>query len=272
MYNQPELLFYNHDELLEGPLWDGKGGILYFVSIKSERVYSLNVNTGMIKSYETDGPVGCVAINSAGKLITAEKKGIFETDLLTGKKMFTAHVYDGDYYRYNDGKLDPCGRLFVGIMGDLKRETGDGALYMISEGKISVAVAGTTISNGLGWSPDGKHMYFIDTPTKKVMRYTYDTSTGDMSDPHCFAEITNGSPDGMCVDIDGSVWVAQWGGSCVSHYDDATGEKLGEIKLPVKNVSCCAVGGENMDTLYITTARSAEKEPLAGGLFAVKIR
>ena len=272
MEQKPQLFFFNRDKLLEGPCWDEKTNTLYCVSIKDERIYAFDTETGRVTSYETDGPVGCVDIDNDGKLLSAEKTGIFKTDLKTNKKRFVAHVYNGDYYRYNDGKLDPKGRLFVGIMGDLSRKPGDGALYRICDDEITVAVENTTISNGLGWSPDGKYMYFIDTPTKKVMRYSYDMSDGTMSDPTVFAEISNGSPDGMCVDIDGSIFVAQWGGGCVSHYDGVSGKKLGEISLPCKNVSCCAVGGKDMDTLFITTAVGAEYEPLAGGLFSVKIR
>lgn len=272
-YNTAELVFYNGAELLEGPCWDEDNKLLYFVSIKADTVFCLNPDTGRIQSFETDGPVGCAVLKN-GKLITAEKSGIYERSLESGKKKFIAHVYDDDVFRYNDGKLDRDGRFFVGTMGDKQRMNGKCALYRIDgENDYKLMVGGVTISNGLGWTGDNKNMYYIDTPTHEVWRYNYDPETAEMSERVVAAYIEDGSPDGMCVDIDDTVWIAHWGGGKVSHWDMNRKERIGEIHLPVTNVSSCCVGGENMDTLFITTAKSADKsEPTAGGLFKAKIR
>lgn len=266
------LLFYNDAELLEGPHWDAENGLLYFVSIKADTVFSLDVKTMRLKSYATDGAVGCAVLKS-GKLLTAEKNGIWSRDTETGEKSFICHVYSDPKFRYNDGKLDPKGRFFVGTLGDYGRLPGECGLFRIEpDGSFTEVVSGTTVSNGLGWSKDGKRMYFIDTPTHEVWQYDYDPETGEMSNRRTAAVINDGSPDGMCVAADDTVFIAHWGGEKVSHWDLATGQRLEDIRLPVTNVSSCCIGGEKMDTLFITTAKCAEKdEPLAGGLFAVKI-
>ena len=268
-----DLLFFNDAQLLEGPHWDGENNLLYFVSIKSDTVFSIDVRTMRVKSYETDGAVGCAVVKD-GELITAEKSGIYKRNLETAEKELICHVYNDPKFRYNDGKLDPEGRFYVGTLGDYGRLPGECGLYRIeSDGKFSKVVSNVTISNGLGWTKNGKRMYFIDTPTHEVWAYDYDLNTGKITNKKVAAVINDGSPDGMCVDIDDTAFIAHWGGGKVSHWNLETGEKLEEILLPVTNVSSCCIGGEKMDTLFITTAKNAEKdEPLAGGLFAVKIR
>lgn len=270
---RPELIFFNNSVLLEGPCWDKSSETLYFVSIKSDTVFALDVNTGRITSYPTSGPVGCAVVRD-GKLLTAEKSGIFETDMNTLEKRFVTHVYDDPVYRYNDGKTDPKGRFFVGTIGDTKRMENKCALYRVnSDGSYDLVIDNATVSNGLGWSSDGKTMYYIDTPTHKVRRYDYDIESGTPTFRDTFAVIEDGVPDGMCVDVDDTIWVAHWGGGKVSHWDTLGGKRMGEIELPVKNVSSCCVGGKDDRYLYITTAKSDdESETLAGGLFRVKIR
>ncbi|NCB65312.1 MAG: SMP-30/gluconolactonase/LRE family protein, partial [Bacilli bacterium] len=138
---------------------------------------------------------------------------------------------------------------------------------------VRTVLDGLTLANGMGWSPDGKTLYFIDTPTKKVGSYAYDPETGEAIFEKYVIEITDGSnPDGMCVDLKGMIWVAQYGGEKVCRWDPESGGKLEEIRMPVKNVTSCCLGGENLEYLYITTAKDGEtQEPLAGGLFRVKL-
>lgn len=273
IYENPELIFFNGAKLSEGPIWDKTSGLLYFVSIKADTVFALDPKTQRVTSFATDGPVGCAAVRD-GRLLTAEKSGIYETELSTLKKRFIAHTFSDTVYRYNDGKLDPRGRFFVGTIGDTARMEGKCALYRIDgENDFKLMVDGLTVSNGMGWSSDGRTMYFIDTPTHEVWKYRYDADTAEMSDRKVAARIDDGAPDGMCVDIDDTVWVAHWGGGKVSHWDMSKGVRLGEISLPVTNVSSVCVGGEDDRYLFITTARcDGKEEPMAGGVFKVKIR
>lgn len=268
----PELVFYVGSALLEGPVWDEKNQVLYCVSIEDGIIYRFNPKTTRTDSYQTDGSVGCAVLKEDGMLLSAEKTGIYQINPETNERTFLAQPNEDSRMRYNDGKLDPRGRFLVGTMGEEKVIDKEAVLFSI-EGKNSKTIlSGLSISNGLGWSPDGSKMYFIDSPTKKVNQYYYNLKTGEVCFEKAIVEIKDDSiPDGMCVDLDGMIWVAEYGGSKVCRWNPETGEKLAEILMPVKNVTSCCIGGKELDQVFITTAKDDENE-LSGGLFKVKIR
>ena len=271
---KPELVFYAGSTLLEGPHWDAQNNLIYCVSIEDNMIYAIDPETGEVGTYLTEGPVGCAVLDQKGMILEAEKSGIFRIDPRTKEKQLMAKAHDDERMRYNDGKFDPKGRLLVGTMGYDKTYEGESALYAIEkDGTVRTVLDGLTLANGMGWSPDGKTLYFIDTPTKKVGSYAYDPETGEAIFEKYVIEITDGSnPDGMCVDMEGMIWVAQYGGEKVCRWDPESGGKLEEIRMPVKNVTSCCLGGENLEYLYITTAKDGEtQEALAGGLFRVKL-
>ena len=274
MVRKPELVFYAGSTLLEGPHWDAQNNLIYCVSIEDNMIYAIDPETGEVGTYLTEGPVGCAVLDQKGMILEAEKSGIFRIDPRTKEKQLVAKAHDDERMRYNDGKLDPKGRLLVGTMGYDETYEGESALYAIEkDGTVRTVLDGLTLANGMGWSPDGKTLYFIDTPTKKVGSYAYDPETGEAIFEKYVIEITDGSnPDGMCVDMEGMIWVAQYGGEKVCRWDPESGGKLEEIRMPVKNVTSCCLGGENLEYLYITTAKDGEtQEALAGGLFRVKL-
>ena len=271
---KPELVFYAGSTLLEGPHWDAQNNLIYCVSIEDNMIYAIDPETGEVVTYLTEGPVGCAVLDQKGMILEAEKSGIFRIDPRTKEKQLVVKAHDDERMRYNDGKLDPKSRLLVGTMGYDKTYEGESALYAIEkDGTVRTVLDGLTLANGMGWSPDGKTLYFIDTPTKKVGSYAYDPETGEAIFEKYVIEITDGSnPDGMCVDMEGMIWVAQYGGEKVCRWDPESGGKLEEIRMPVKNVTSCCLGGENLEYLYITTAKDGEtQEALAGGLFRVKL-
>ncbi|HRM37318.1 MAG TPA: SMP-30/gluconolactonase/LRE family protein [Trichococcus flocculiformis] len=271
---KPELVFYAGSTLLEGPHWDAQNNLIYCVSIEDNMIYAIDPETGEVGTYLTEGPVGCAVLDQKGMILEAEKSGIFRIDPRTKEKQLVAKALDDERMRYNDGKLDPKGRLLVGTMGYDETYEGESALYAIEkDGTVRTVLDGLTLANGMGWSPDGKTLYFIDTPTKKVGSYAYDPETGEAIFEKYVIEITDDSnPDGMCVDMEGMIWVAQYGGEKVCRWDPESGVKLEEIRMPVKNVTSCCLGGENLEYLYITTAKDGEtQEALAGGLFRVKL-
>ena len=271
---KPELVFYAGSTLLEGPHWDAQNNLIYCVSIEDNMIYAIDPETGEVGTYLTEGPVGCAVLDQKGMILEAEKSGIFRIDPRTKEKQLVAKAHDDERMRYNDGKLDPKSRLLVGTMGYDDTYEGESALYAIEkDGTVRTVLDGLTLANGMGWSPDGKTLYFIDTPTKKVGSYAYDPETGEAIFEKYVIEITDGSnPDGMCVDMEGMIWVAQYGGEKVCRWDPESGGKLEEIRMPVKNVTSCCLGGENLEYLYITTAKDGEtQEALAGGLFRVKL-
>ena len=140
-------------------------------------------------------------------------------------------------------------------------------------------IDGLGCANGLGWSPDGKTMYFIDTPSRAVWAFDYDEKAGeiDLNSRRTVVDFTGfapeeGGPDGMTVDAEGKLWVAQWGGCRVCRYDEITGEKLMQVDVPAPCTSCPTFGGEKLDKLFITTAGfGKEKFPEAGSLFVADV-
>ena len=184
--------------------------------------------------------------------------------------------------RFNDGKCDCSGRFWAGTMSKkLDSGYGDsgpaGSVYCLEPDlRISRKIENVTISNGLGWSPDNGTLYYIDSPTKTVAAYDFDRRNGGISRKRVVVELPDGfvgMPDGMCVDAEGMLWIALWGGAGVTRWDPATGGLLQKLAVPALNVTSCVFGGTKLDELFITTARlgtDTQAYPLAGGLFRVK--
>jgi len=269
-----ELVFYNKSTLLESPCWSPREEAIYCVSIDQCLIYRVNPANSEVQSFRTNGPVGCVLVESDGTLLSAEKEGIYRTNPISGEKLFVIQLEENPDMRYNDGKLDPTGRFLVGTKGLTEEMPGAGKLFSYANGIVQTLIENTSISNGIGFSIAGDRMYFIDTPTRKVACYNYDRQTGQITFNRYVVEIEgSGYPDGMCVDLDDQIWVAEWEGGRVCKWDPATGKKVTEVQLPCKLVTSCCLGGSSLEYLYITTARDkAMDEMLAGALFRIKVR
>jgi sugar lactone lactonase YvrE len=179
--------------------------------------------------------------------------------------------------RFNDCKCDPQGRLWAGTMSKT-RAPGTAALYRLVAGhQLERVIEGTTISNGLAWSPAGDTMYFIDSTTQRVDAFDFDPATGDISGRRTLVEIdpNDGLPDGMAVDAEGGLWVCLFGGAAIRRYDP-DGRLEASIALPTTNPTSPVFGGPDLRTLYITTARhrltpdQLAAEPLAGAVLALE--
>lgn len=180
--------------------------------------------------------------------------------------------------RMNDGSADPWGRFWIGSMA-FDYEPGRASLYRYHQSTGSQTIlSDVTISNGIGWSPDERTMYYVDSAPGTITTYDVD-GRGEISSPRPFAQFdvaTEGAPDGLCVDSEGAIWVAVWGGYEVRRYAP-TGELIGRVQIGTAQPSCCAIGGANGTTLYVTTAREhmtpeqLEGEPNAGRLFCVDV-
>jgi len=164
--------------------------------------------------------------------------------------------------RFNDGRCDRAGRFWVGTLQDPDHPP-RGVLYCIeADGRARAMKSAIRVPNSIAWSPDGRTMYFADSPRHKIWAYDYDAETGGTSNERIFATPHPGFPDGSCVDADGCLWNAEWGASRVVRYTPA-GRIDRVIAVPAKNPTCCAFGATRLDTLYITSADGA-------GLFAMR--
>jgi sugar lactone lactonase YvrE len=210
----------------------------------------------------------------------AIRDGFASLCIETGEvKMLCEEIVEG--VRMNDGKCDPAGRFWAGSMA-YTGDTGAGTLYRLDPDlSLHTVLDSVTISNGLVWTSDNSTFFYIDTPTGRVDAYDYDHGTGNISNCRTAVEIPDGQggPDGMTIDSEDMVWVAHWGGSCVTRWNPQTGELLETVEVPdAKQITSCALGGANLDDLYITSAsiglddEGLAEQPNAGRLFRVKVK
>ena len=263
------LFYYNSAALLECPLWDEKRRLVWMIEIRKNRIFSVSPDDHSCRTYTMPSLVGWIALRPDGTLYAALKDGVYIFDPDSGSLGFVAHPEPDPRFRYNDGYVDPEGRILVGTKGDIDRMEGQGGLFSVENGKSRKLISGVTTSNGMGFSPDRSVFYYIDTPSKNIYAYDYDHANGDVSNERIFATLTDGGmPDGMCVLPDGRICAAEWNGGKVAIFTP-DGKLSDTIELPVTNVSsCCAAG----NTLYITTAKAPDKdEPMAGGLFTAEL-
>lgn len=275
---QPELVLDAQAQLGEGALWHQKEQRLYWIDIEGKKLHLYNPATGQDREIPVGARIGTVVPAQDGQALVALQNGIHLLHLDSEKLTLVANPLKGAAgFRFNDGKVDPAGRFWVGSM-HLQSKQGVAALYRLNhDGTVQKVLSDITISNGIVWSANRKTMYYIDTPTLTIKAYDYDDTTGDLSNPRVAVEVPEeaGFPDGMSIDAEGKLWVAHWGGHSVIRWNPDNGRMMQKVELPVPNVTSCAFGGENLDVLYITTAReglSAEElqeYPLSGGLFRV---
>ena len=252
---QPEIIDDAQATLGEGPAWDAKTKTLYWVDILEKRVhYHHEDEDGFI---QLDEMPGCLVPTKDGSLLVAARASILNLQPATGKQIVLASVTEPANNRFNDGKCDPAGRFLAGTMS-MDEKTPSGVLYTFDGQTVMRLLDGVRISNGLAWSPDYKTFYYIDTPTRKVKAFDYDLSTGQIANPRVAIRVPKryGWPDGMTSDAEGYLWIAMWGGAQVTRWNPQNGKLLEQIPLPAKNVTSCVFGGDELNELYITSART----------------
>ncbi len=275
-----ELVFDAKATLGEGAFWDVDKGVLDWVDIDGKKLHIYDPDTRRNLTIPVKGRIGTVVPMKNGGYIYAEELQIVTIDE-KGDDYTVVTKIEGEVpkNRLNDGKCDPAGRLWVGTM-DMDRSQRRANLYRIDRDfSCTKMVSDLGISNGIVWSLDAKKMYFIDTPTGVVVSYDYNNQTGEIADKTTVITVPEsmGHPDGMTIDSEGMLWIALFGGSAVGRWNPKTGDVLETVTLPVKNITSCALGGKNLDELYITSARTGlsrqelETQPTAGGLFRCKV-
>ena len=262
----------------EGPVWDAANHTILWVDIMGCAIHALDMKSNSFLSISTPSMIGSFALCTDGNILAAMQDGFIFIDRITGA---VSPLSDPEAAfpdnRFNDGKTDPAGRFWAGSMS-LSGEKGTGNLYMVDQQlNVKKQIENVSISNGLCWSLDQRFFYYIDTPTMEVVCYDYDNQTGEITNKTTVITIPakEGYPDGMTIDSEGMLWIAHWEGWQVARWDPSTGNKIDSIHLPVSLVTSICFGGENMDDMFITSARvgltdeQLAEEPLAGSSFII---
>jgi sugar lactone lactonase YvrE len=279
MVKQAELVLDAKAELGEGPLWDERTKRLYWVDIVGQALHIYDPATKQNKTYDVGQMVSTVVLSETGGVLVAVQNGFARFDPNSGTLDILvdpeAHIPAN---RFNDGKCDPAGRFWAGTMDITASIPNQGSLYRLdSDMSVHTMLTGVSISNGIVWTADHKTMYFNDSIPYTVTAFDYDHATGDISNPRVVIQVPEhmGVPDGMAIDSEGMLWIAHFYGGAVRRWNPHTGQVLETVELPTSNPTACAFAGNNLDEMYITTARdslSAEQlsqQPHAGGLFWV---
>lgn len=255
----------------ESPVWDPVPGLLRWVDMLRGDVLAMNLDDGSIGRSHIASVAACLRPRDRGGLVVAVERGFALTDPDSEGVTTLPALWSDTSVRMNDGGCDRQGRFYCGSMGyDAAR--GRGALYQLDrDGTTRTVLTGVTISNGLVWSGDGGTVFYIDSPTRRVDAFDFDSETATFSARRTVVEIPpeHGMPDGMTIDVEGGLWVALWGGGAVHRYTP-DGRLDAIVELPVSQVSACAFAGPTLSDLYITTSREGVgdgDQPSAGALF-----
>jgi sugar lactone lactonase YvrE len=266
------------DILGESAIWCGIDNVLYWVDIRAPALRRLDPRTGQVTSWNMNDLCGAVILSTDRRLLLAMRLGLFTFDPVDETlQPFVAPEPEALNNRLNDSKCDRGGRIWTGTMRDFGLAP-TGSLYRIGADASCTRMLGDiTVPNALSWSPDNRQMYFADTPDGQIRAYEFDADDGQLGAMKT-VESGNlpGRPDGATVDSEGCIWSARYQGSCVARITPA-GKADRIVELPASQVTSCTLGGPDLRTLYITTARQKlapaelDSQPHAGGLFAVRV-
>ena len=274
-----------NDTIGEGPVWSIAEQALYWIDIGRKRVYRGGSSEPRPQSWILADHPGCLAELSPGSIAVAMGEGVYGLNLQSGAvELLCAAQPWRPGTRFNDGKIDARGRLWVGTMqnnfapngAEVSVDRFDGALYRFdADGRVDIIEEGIGIPNTLAWSPDLTRFYLGDSLKGAIFVYDFDTESGGVCNKRTFYDVSRlGIPDGSAMDIDGCLWNARWdGGAVLKITPDGKLDQM--ITLPVLRPTSCCFGGSDLKTLFVTsaanglTAAQLEQYPLSGSVFVV---
>jgi len=279
-----EALSRGHDLVGEGPLWCASEQALFWIDIACKRIYRQRIEEAHSASWPLLDYPGCLAEISPGRLAVAMGEGVHQIDLNSGAvelRRFAPGRRAAT--RFNDGKVDPQGRFWVGTMqnnfsacGEISVDRFDGALYRFdSSQRVDALEQEVGIPNTLAWSPDRKRFFFGDSLKGCICVYDFDEDSGDIRNKRMFHDCRGyGVPDGSAIDVDGCLWNARWdGGALLRIRPDGQIDRV--LSLPIPRPTSCAFGGPDLKTLFVTSATNGltsgqlAEFPLSGSVLAI---
>lgn len=276
---RPAAIIAAGDTLGEGPVWDGAR--LLWTDIQGRRLRAYDPATGQVSTHAAPERIGSIALlpGETARVVAAFESGLGLFDLASGQVDWLHRVEaQANGRRFNDGRVDRAGRFWAGTMveDEAIRHLAEASVWRLDHaGAFEAQFGGVQIANGLAFSPDGATAYFSDSPLQTIFAFDLDAD-GTLSNRRVFAEVTDGYPDGATVDSEGCLWSARWAaGTVVRHAPD--GRVVETLRLPASQPTCVAFGGDDLRTLYVTSARdelSADElaaQPHAGDVFAFNV-
>jgi len=259
----------------ECPVWDPERELLAWVDVYNHRVHQFNPADGRDRYFDTREVVAAIALTRDDHLLLALHDRLALFDPKSGALDELCHIDLGHAdTRLNDGKCDAQGRFWV---GSISKRAGEAALYRYDgDGSLHVMETGLTISNGLGWSPDGRTFYLTDSPKRQIYAYRFDPEAGTIDDRRVLVDLSGEAvePDGLAIDRAGHLWSALWDGWSVACFD-ADGNELERTELPVQRPTSLTFGGATLAEMYVTSASvglsqaEVQRGICAGDLFRI---
>jgi len=261
-------------ELGEGPVWVERDRALWFVDIKKQQIHRYDPASGARRSWDAPEQVGFILPAERGGFVAGLQSGLYHFDDNSGAFDLIVKVdEDLPANRLNDGTVDPKGRIWFGTMDNQERDR-SGAFYCFANGKLTrTAIGNIAITNGPAVSPDGRILYVVDTLRGTIDAVDIDDD-GTLGERRSYVRIdpSEGHPDGPTIDAEGCVWISLYAGWEARRYSP-TGELIERVRFPVANITKIAFGGDDLRTVYATTARqllsreNIAKQPEIGDLF-----
>lgn len=279
-----ELVLESKPGIGEVPVWSGDENCMYWIDVYAGLLNRTDVGTKETRTWEVGETIGCYGlIEGENAALVALQSGIYRLDLDSGKleKRFDA-PYDAERFRFNDGRTDRRGRLWVGNMPlkslDGPMPIGESAFWYVDEGELKFGVDKMTIANGIAFSTDGSVLYLADDPNNSVLAFDYDNDTGRAANRRAFVTVPDGvTLDGAAVDTEDNYWIAlPRQGTIAKFRRDGSLERI--IDAPTSRPAMVSFGGPDLDQLYVTTMtrnypspEALAAEPLAGAMFRVDV-
>ena len=272
-----QLAYQANDFLGEGPVWVPEEQALYWVDIQRPALQRWHPASGKYQDWKMPTDIGCFALREKGGAVLGLRTGYAFLDFSSATlSPLGDPEADQPYTRFNDGKCDRIGRFWAGTMDEDSPNT-RGALYRLDpNGEYHKMQSGIGISNGLGWSPDNRIMYYTDSVKRTIWAYDFDLRNGSITNQRVFAQTPKAYvPDGLTVDADGFIWSAKWDGWKIVRYAPDGSVDL-EVRLPIQRPTSCMFGGPELKHLYITSASTGltegelAEQPQAGCVFILE--